>query len=287
MGVILPEHLIVVAGGAPWAIPIAQARECHPLPMLHAAAPGGPPDVVGFIDVRGALCPVLRPEGRPAAGRLSLHDAVVVLDTSRGRVALLVEAVSGMRRLRSGRSFSLDETPLAVLDAEECWRDAVPAAPQAPAFEPDSDAERIVFASRARTLAAAPALPPPGAQAVLLVEVAGRAFAVALDRVRAFVDASRAVPIPGAPPHVRGDVNVRGEIVTLFDAREPLGFDASSPSTSSCALVLGSRRDLAGFLVDRVGDIVYLKPGQFCDLATWNVDAMLRGEGAAIEEVSA
>lgn len=283
----LAEHLLAVLGGTTWAIPLDQARECHPLPMLEAAAPGSPEDVVGFARVRGALHPVVRPDGRRADAPLRLEDVIVLLETPRGTVALLVDRVTGIRRLRSGRSFSLDEAPLPVLDAGELWRDARPLAPPEPAWTPATPAEHLLFDSRARTLAHAPSPPPAEADPVVLVELAGRGYAVPLGRVRAFVDATAAVPIPCAPPHVRGDVNVHGEIVTLFDARAALGLDASRPSAAEKALVVASRGEAVGFLVDRVGDIVYLKPGQLRDLATWDVDEMLQDRRLAVAEVAA
>ena len=283
----LAEHLLAVLGGATCAIPIAQARECHPLPMLRAAAPGSPADVLGFVDVRGVSYPVVRPQGRSPAAPLRREDAILILDTPRGAVAVLADAVTGIRRLRSGRSFSLDEAPLPILDTVSLWRDARPAAPPALAWEPPTQAERLVFASRARTLAAAPAPAPPDATPVVLVEVGGRGYAVALDHVRAFVETSGAVPIPRSPPHVRGDLNVRGEIVTVFDARKALGFDDPAPARADKALVVASGQEVAALLVDRIGDIVYLKPGQIRDLATWDVDEMLHGRALAVEEVSA
>lgn len=283
----LTEHFVVRLGGAPWAIPLDRARECHPLPMLGAAPAGSPEDVVGIVDVRGERFPVVRPPGRARHTPLSLDDAIVVLETTRGPVAVLLEAVTGIRRLRHGRSFLLDAAPLPVLDPEPLWRALPGPPPGVAAWVPTAPQEKLIFASRARTLAAAPPRSTGGATAVVMVEVAGASFAVALDRVRAFIETDDAVPIPCTPPHVRGAAAVRGELVTVFDARRALGLDAEGPPAGNKAVVVATRDQAAGFLVDRIGDIRYVDRAELATLDLWDVDELLHSEALTVGEVPA
>jgi purine-binding chemotaxis protein CheW len=64
------------------------------------------------------------------------------------------------------------------------------------------------------------------------------------------------VPAPGAPPQVRGVVNLRGEVVTVLDLRWVLGLPTVEVSPQSRNVVTHADGELIGLLVDRVADIV-------------------------------
>ncbi len=64
------------------------------------------------------------------------------------------------------------------------------------------------------------------------------------------------VPAPGAPPQVRGVVNLRGEVVTVLDLRWILGLPTVPVSGQSRNVVTQAEGELVGLLVDRVADIM-------------------------------
>ncbi len=67
---------------------------------------------------------------------------------------------------------------------------------------------------------------------VVIVVVAGEYFGLQLDRgVREFAHLSQWTPIPCTPPQVVGNMNLRGDIVTLFDITWTIGL--RSPSTGA------------------------------------------------------
>jgi purine-binding chemotaxis protein CheW len=79
-------------------------------------------------------------------------------------------------------------------------------------------------------------------------------------------------PVPHAKPHIRGLINLRGQIVTILDlgvrlglARQEVGEDSHNiilKTTSELAAVrhgtgdYSTSADLVGFLVDAIGDVV-------------------------------
>lgn len=63
-------------------------------------------------------------------------------------------------------------------------------------------------------------------------------------------------PTPHTPETVRGVVNLRGEVVTVLDLRRALGLDATEICTSSRNVIVNSRGERIGLLVDRIADVV-------------------------------
>ena len=61
-------------------------------------------------------------------------------------------------------------------------------------------------------------------------------------------------PVPLAPPHVRGLINLRGQIVTAIDLRPQLGLGTDGP-LGACAVVQAGDETIS-LLVDEVGDVV-------------------------------
>jgi purine-binding chemotaxis protein CheW len=62
--------------------------------------------------------------------------------------------------------------------------------------------------------------------------------------------------VPHAPTCVRGVSNLRGEVVTVVDLRVILGLEPATVTRRTCNVVVRSRGERIGILVDRVGDVV-------------------------------
>ncbi len=61
---------------------------------------------------------------------------------------------------------------------------------------------------------------------------------------------------PHAPHFVRGVVNLRGEVATVVDLRAILGMPPVEITDQSRNVVVNSRGERIGLLVDRIGDVV-------------------------------
>ncbi|MDR3669349.1 MAG: chemotaxis protein CheW [Holophaga sp.] len=106
----------------------------------------------------------------------------------------------------------------------------------------------------------------------------GRCFGLPILSVREIIRTCEITPVPLAPPHVRGLINLRGQIVTILDLAVRLGIrDRPDPLESHVVVLTGGEAPagarersaeagageaMAGFLVDGIGDVVEADPGQ-------------------------
>jgi purine-binding chemotaxis protein CheW len=90
-------------------------------------------------------------------------------------------------------------------------------------------------------------------------------FGASLSEIREFVAIGEITPIPCCPPHVLGCMNLRGEILPLFDIRGPLRVKAAAPWEPEQAIILSAKEISAGIAVDEVLSVVDLSPAQATD----------------------
>ncbi|MDM8359341.1 chemotaxis protein CheW [Pandoraea communis] len=84
-------------------------------------------------------------------------------------------------------------------------------------------------------------------------------LAVRLDQLREIIhDSPDVMPAPGAPPFVRGMLNLRRELVTIVDLRALYGMPPQDDAQARKILVIEHGRDKFGLLVDAVENIVTL-----------------------------
>jgi purine-binding chemotaxis protein CheW len=65
-------------------------------------------------------------------------------------------------------------------------------------------------------------------------------------------------PVHGAPPSVRGLLNLRGQIATVIDPAVRLGQPPRELGASTRLIVLDSSDELVGLCVDRIADVIEL-----------------------------
>ncbi len=89
----------------------------------------------------------------------------------------------------------------------------------------------------------------------------------------------RITPVHGAPNHVLGLLNLRGQVVNVVDTKCALGLGSMDVTAESRQLVLktnadlrvrgcgdlSTSEDLIGLLVDRVSDVIDVEEGQIED----------------------
>ena len=68
----------------------------------------------------------------------------------------------------------------------------------------------------------------------------------------------KVTPVPLAPAHVRGLVNLRGRILTMLDLREWFGLKPRLPGVEGMIVVADGPDGTIGLWVDRVGDVITL-----------------------------
>ncbi len=120
---------------------------------------------------------------------------------------------------------------------------------------------RAVLEERARVLARVPAVIPDAAMVLEVVTfiVAGERYAIGAKHVREVVRLTDLRPVPGAPAPLGGVVNLRGEILAVFDPRTFFGIEAAGRTSTSRILVLGGDRVEFGLLADAVHEVATLR----------------------------
>ncbi len=91
-----------------------------------------------------------------------------------------------------------------------------------------------------------------------IISLNGEYFGLDLDTVREFINICNVTSIPCCPQHILGNINLRGEIVTLVDLRSSLNLPIKTDKNTSKAVVIEVDEVVAGLPVDEVFDIMYL-----------------------------
>ncbi|MEM6253189.1 MAG: chemotaxis protein CheW [Cyanobacteria bacterium P01_D01_bin.156] len=132
------------------------------------------------------------------------------------------------------------------------------------AFCPDASAqEKSIFRQRADGLRQLPETIQANTALKTLIVVALDDCLIGIDAtyVREFITVTQAIPVPCCPRYIVGNTNLRGEVVTVVDITEPLGFSAKTLSKNPMAVVVELENALAAVVIEEIRDALFeLKP---------------------------
>ncbi len=69
-------------------------------------------------------------------------------------------------------------------------------------------------------------------------------------------------PVPGAPVFILGIINLRGNVVSVIDARTRFGIAAKESDDKTRIIVINLQQQMIGILVDSVAEVMNIKPGE-------------------------
>jgi purine-binding chemotaxis protein CheW len=124
---------------------------------------------------------------------------------------------------------------------------------------PFSPEEQEILRERARRL-----MPPVTAQAMehalplALLMLGGECYGIELQEVREFCALRQVSPVPCCPAHIIGQMNLRGDIVTLIDVRPLLQMPPRGSEQNQRVVVVPYEGCPVGIVVDEVQDVLYL-----------------------------
>src|SRR4051794_27016293 len=83
-------------------------------------------------------------------------------------------------------------------------------------------------------------------------------FGVDIKKVKEINRNTEFAIVPDAGEHIVGLHNMRGQIVTVFDFSKLIGMNKKTKNTNTCIILktLETSPDLAGFLIDKPGDVI-------------------------------
>jgi len=129
---------------------------------------------------------------------------------------------------------------------------ATPAAPATAGGRSPADSGWEGLARRASQALIASA-PVEDRRELLVAELAGSRYAIAVERVREIVRVASVTRVPRTPDWLVGVVALRGEVVQVVDLRRRLGLPSAAPTRASRIVVIhGDDDGVAGLLVDSV-----------------------------------
>ena len=268
-------------------------REIVPLPEL-IPLEESPAYIVGVFDLRGQIVPVIDLNlrfGHPQQ-RFLLKDCIVILEQVGGVVGILVNEALNARDIAPDEiaplpSYGAEAPPesrfltglvksgdqiVMLLHVQNLLRLAPNLEPErnaaetltsaAPdAFDPDAaPQEREIFRERARNLAQPlDDREQAGLLSLAVARIGGEFFGIALQDIREFAEERNVTPVPCCPEHIVGQMNLRGDLITLLDIAGALGLPPTR-GQSARKVVVANNADLgAGILVDEVMDALTLR----------------------------
>jgi purine-binding chemotaxis protein CheW len=89
--------------------------------------------------------------------------------------------------------------------------------------------------------------------------VGGLLLGVEVDRVQEITGEQPITPVPLSDPDVAGLLNLRGQIVTVIDARARLALGLRGQGDRCAHAIMRVEDEAVSFLVDRAGDVVEIE----------------------------
>lgn len=288
----MTPYLLLTLDGMHYGIEAALVREICWLPELNTTQEA-PAYIAGVFNLRGTIEPVMNLGlrlGHPPA-RYRLSDHIVMIQADGMTMGLIVNEVSDIVTIPAtaiepplqydgdsserdhflAGNAKVDQMIIMLLDAPSLLHTpALPAtgvsADHRAYFCPDATAEeRAVFHTRAHNLM--PAEEGPGAAERIplsIIELGGECFGVELGVVCEFCHLHRVTAIPCCPPHIAGNMNLRGDILTLLDIRTLLSIPAGNAVKEVMVVKSGDLH--IGVVVNRVLEVIYLPAGDITPL---------------------
>ncbi|WP_006786137.1 chemotaxis protein CheW [Thiorhodospira sibirica] len=83
-------------------------------------------------------------------------------------------------------------------------------------------------------------------------------YAINVMGVQEVLRVAEIAPVPGAPDYVLGIINLRGNVVTVIDARRRMGLSDKEPDDASRIVIIEANHQEIGILVDSVAEVIEL-----------------------------
>ena len=292
-------YLIFSLHDTRYAIAANRITEIFLLPELTSVAEA-PPDVVGLLNLHSKFVPVMHLDLRfgHKLNRCSLTDSVIVVESRGLQVGVIVHQVETVndiddRYIQADLSYgrereinqafvegviNLDDEIILLLNVDNLVRHPHAletlvedsATDEAESIENNfcdryfadaSSNTKKILHQRAVNLKEV----VDDAAAIELISIAvvsinGSYFGFDLGIVREFTNIRRVTTIPCCPPHIIGNMNLRGEVLTLVDISQPLNLKKTDPQKPTKAVVIKVDDIIAGIAVEEVFDVVDFRP---------------------------
>lgn len=90
--------------------------------------------------------------------------------------------------------------------------------------------------------------------------LADETYAIDVLQVQEVLKLTEIAPVPGVPDYILGIINLRGDVVTVIDARRRMGLPEREPDDASRIVIIDIDNQNVGILVDAVAEVVHIPP---------------------------
>lgn len=291
-----------------YGIDTMAVQEIFYLPEI-TPIPESPPDIVGIVNLRGNLIPIMDLNlrfGYPSPD-YTLTDSIIIVNWQELRLGIIANHVHEVKQIlpseittelsydqkvipieqekfiegiaRSGKDLSIildlerllryirsQDIPTEEIAEEETPQDVKKTSIFYPHATPK---EREILQKRATDLRQIMTKEDvTGLKPLAVVLLGEEFFGVELQLVREFTKVTKVTPIPCTPPHIVGNMNLRGEVLTLVDLRGLLNLHQSGIVTGSKAMIADVEGVVTAIVVSGVRDVVLLNPKEVIEVPT-------------------
>ena len=128
---------------------------------------------------------------------------------------------------------------------------------------------------------------------LLTFEIRGSLFGININSVKEINRKVIFAPVPASPPHVIGLYNMRGQIVTVFDIAQMMGYSderydykSVNGTVFNCIILkAGNAPDIAAFAVDDAKDVISVEDSAYKSVPP-NVEPKIRENLTGVFELA-
>jgi purine-binding chemotaxis protein CheW len=98
--------------------------------------------------------------------------------------------------------------------------------------------------------------------AFVTFSLADETYAIDVLQVQEVLKLTEIAPVPGVPDYILGIINLRGDVVTVIDARRRMGLPDRQPDDAARIVIIDIENQNVGILVDSVAEVVQIAPDE-------------------------
>ncbi len=87
-------------------------------------------------------------------------------------------------------------------------------------------------------------------------------YAINVMQVQEVLRVTEIAPVPGAPVFVLGIINLRGNVVTVIDARKRIGLPSKDMDDDTRIVIIEAGDQVVGIVVDAVAEVMYVNESE-------------------------
>lgn len=99
-------------------------------------------------------------------------------------------------------------------------------------------------------------------------------FGMPIHDVQEVIETFEVSQIPLASPYVKGLINLRGHIITVFDLKKRIGVQQKQNQSHEVCVIVKSQGELVGFIIDEVEDVVDVATNECVEVPSHISDSM-------------